>query len=60
MVLEFYYDLVSSGCRAVYLLLKEGGVPFEPKLTELQKGKTAKFYNMYVTCNTRSVSLVDE
>lgn len=39
MVLEFYYDLVSSGCRAVYLLLKEGGVPFEPKLTELQKGQ---------------------
>ena len=39
MVLEFYYDMVSSGCRAVYYLLKEGGVPFELKLTELQKGK---------------------
>lgn len=39
MVLEFYYDFVSSGCRAVYLLLKEGGVAFEPKLTELQKGQ---------------------
>lgn len=39
MVLEFYYDMVSSGCRAVYFLLKEGGVPFELKLVELQKGE---------------------
>ena len=38
MVLILYYDSVSSGCRAVYMLLKGNGVPFLLKQTELQTG----------------------
>lgn len=39
MVLEFYYDLFSQPCRAVFLFLKAAGVPFEPVEIELFKGE---------------------
>lgn len=37
--MEFYYDLLSQPCRAIYVFLKAAGVQFEPKLIELTKGK---------------------
>ncbi|KAH3851693.1 glutathione S-transferase theta-1-like [Dreissena polymorpha] len=39
MVLEFYYDLLSQPCRAVYLFLKAAGIKFEPKVIDLMKGE---------------------
>ena len=39
MVLEFYYDMVSEPCRAIYLFLKLNKVPFEPKEVSIIKGK---------------------
>lgn len=42
MVLEFYYDLLSQPCRAVYIFLKASGVPFEAKILELRKGEHLK------------------
>lgn len=39
MVLEFYYDLLSQPCRAVYLFLRANDVNFETKLVDLLNGK---------------------
>ena len=39
MVLEFYYDMWSPPCQAVYLLLKATGVPFEPIKVDMGKGR---------------------
>ena len=47
MGLEFYCDLVSQPCRAVYIFLKVTGVPFELKTLELRKG-TFHVYIMYI------------
>jgi len=38
MVLEFYYDLLSQPCRAVYLLLKAANVDFEGRVINLITG----------------------
>ncbi|XP_052799757.1 glutathione S-transferase theta-1-like [Mya arenaria] len=39
MLVEFYYDLRSQPCRAVYLFLKATGIDFTPKVTDLLKGE---------------------
>ncbi|WAR01380.1 GSTT1-like protein [Mya arenaria] len=36
-MVEFYYDLLSQPCRAVYLFLKAAGIDFTPKVTSLIK-----------------------
>jgi len=42
MVLEFYYDLKSQPCRAVYYLLKAAKVKFEGHKLDLTKGEHMK------------------
>lgn len=39
MVLEFYYDLKSQPCRAIFLFLKGTGIQFEAHPLELFKGE---------------------
>ncbi|XP_045172646.2 glutathione S-transferase theta-1-like [Mercenaria mercenaria] len=39
MVVEFYYDLLSQPCRAVYLFFRAAGIQFEPKEIDLFKGE---------------------
>ncbi|XP_060568670.1 glutathione S-transferase theta-1-like [Ruditapes philippinarum] len=39
MVVEFYYDLLSQPCRAVYIFFKVAGIPFEAKEIDLFKGE---------------------
>jgi len=54
MVLEFYYDLLSQPCRALYVFMKTAGVDFESKTIELTKGKTCrltaelKVWNLFI------------
>ncbi|CAF0819340.1 unnamed protein product [Adineta ricciae] len=37
MVLNYYYDLMSQPCRALYIFLKMTGIPYEPKEVALRK-----------------------
>lgn len=39
MVVEFYYDVLSQPCRAVYIFFKAAGIPFEAKEIDLLKGR---------------------
>ncbi|KAL4224352.1 Glutathione S-transferase theta-1 [Mactra antiquata] len=39
MVVQFYYDLLSQPCRAVYMFLQGTGIEYEKKPIELVKGE---------------------